>query len=118
MVKYSIGDCQFTFCEMVINGKPINAFNILSLARTEGQAFFFLDNHVPFGIEKIKIQIWKRSNEDSSYEQLVDSRKYKILPEWKDTFIKYVFTNLGEYKVDVFDFEDNFIASNVLTVTN
>ncbi len=84
--RTSLNDGQFVFCELVINGKPVNPFNNLSLSRTGGQTFIYLNNYAPFGIEKIKIQLWKQSNTDSSYEQLVDSKKYKILPEWKDTF--------------------------------
>jgi hypothetical protein len=114
----STGECKFTFCELVINGKPINAFNILSLAQTEGQAFFFLNNKSPFGVDKIVMQVWKRSEQDANYEQLLDTKKYKILPKWRDTYIKYSFTSPGEYKVDIFDVDNNFISSNILTVTN
>ncbi len=117
-ISHSSGDCEFTFCEMVINGKPINAFNILSLAHTDGQAFFFLNNHVPFGIEKITIQVWKRSEQDNNYEKLIDSKKYKILPEWNNAYIKYIFTSPGKYKIDIFDIDNNFISSNSLEVTN
>jgi hypothetical protein len=113
-----IGGVQFTFCELVINGKPKNPITSLSLSSSGGQAFIYLDNHVPFGLERIKVQIWKRSNQKSNYEELIDSKKYKILPEWSDTFFKYNFTNIGEYKIDIFDKNDNFISSNIITVTN
>jgi hypothetical protein len=114
----SVGGVQFTFCELVINGKPKNPFTSLSLSRSEGQAFIYLKNQVPFGIEKIKVQVWRRSNKNSNYEELVDSKKFKILPEWSDTFFKYNFVNIGEYKIDIFDINDNFISSNIITVTN
>lgn len=113
-----IGGVQFTFCELVINGKPKNPLTSLSLSRSGGQAFIYLNNHVPFGIEKIKVQVWKRSIQKSNNEELIDSKKYKILPEWSDTFFKYNFTNIGEYKIDIFDANDNFISSNIITVIN
>jgi hypothetical protein len=117
-VYFAQDDRKFTFCELVINGKPKNPFTSLSLSRSEGQAFIYLNNQVPFGIEKIKVQVWKRSNKNSNYEELVDSKKFKILPEWSDTFFKYNFVNIGEYKIDIFDINDNFISSNIITVTN
>ena len=114
----TITDGDFVFCELVINGKPVNSFNSLSLSRTAGQAFIYLNNYVPFNLGKLKIQVWKRKDNDSSYEELVDSKKYKISPEWKDTFFKYIFTNTGEFKIDIMDSTDSFISSNILTVTN
>lgn len=114
----TITDGDFIFCELVINGKPVNAFNTLSLSRTAGQAFIYLNNNTPFNLGKLKVQVWKRKENDSSYEELVDTKKFKILPEWNDTFFKYIFTNIGEFKIDVLDSTDSFISSNIITVTN
>ena len=111
-------DIDFTFCELVINGKPVNQFNSISLSNFGGQVFIYINNRIPFNIDKIIVQVWKRSAENSNYEELVDTRKYRILPEWKDTFFKYIFTQTGEFKVDVFDENNNFIASNVILITN
>lgn len=114
----TIGKVQFIFCELVINGKPKNPFTSLSLSSSEGQSFIYLNNQVPFGIEIIKVQVWRRSNTNNNYEELVDSKKFKILPEWSDTFFKYNFINVGNYKIDIFDNNDNFIASNIITIIN
>lgn len=111
-------DGDFVFCELVINGKPVNPFNSLSLSRTAGQAFVYLNNYTPFNLGKLKVQVWKRKENDSSYEELIDTKKFKILPEWDDTFFKYIFTNVGEFKIDVLDSTDSFISSNIITVTN
>ena len=102
----------------MINGKPVNQFNTISLSSFGGQVFIFLDNNVPFGIDKIKVQVWKRSNDNSNYEELIDLKKFRLLPEWKDTFFKYIFTQIGDFKIDVFDSQNNFIASNIITVQN
>lgn len=115
--KSYIGDTQITFCELVINEKPINPLNSLSLSRSGGQVFVYLNNYMPFNIDVIKVQIWKQSNDNSNYENLVDEKKYKLLPEWNDTFFKYIFKSTGEYKIDVLDEKNNFIASNIITVT-
>lgn len=116
--SYSNAGSQFIFCEMVINGKPINPFTSLSLSKSEGQAFIYLNNYVPFGHDTLIVQYWKRSNTDSSYEELIDSKIYRILPEWSDTFFRYYFTAPGDYKIDIFDMKNNLIASNVITIFN
>lgn len=115
--KSYVGEVQFTFCELVINGKPINTFNNLRLSKS-GQVFVYLNNFMPFNIEEIKVQIWKKSIENSNYENLIDEKRYKLLPEWNDTYFRYTFKSAGEYKIDVFDKADKFIASNIITVTN
>lgn len=111
-------DCEFVFCELVINEKPVNQFSTISLSNFGGQVFIYLNNKIPLGIERIKIQVWKRSKENSNYEELIDTKKFRILPEWKYTFFRYVFTQVGEFKVDIFDSDNNFIASNIITVQN
>ena len=109
---------KFVFCELVINGKPVNSFNSLSLSASDGEAFIYLNNYLAFGYDVIKVQYWRRSVTNDSYEELIDSKKYKILPEWKDTFFKYKFPQTGQFKVDIFDKNDNFISSNVISITN
>jgi len=113
----SFGNSNMVFCELVINGKPVNRLNTLSIAQTDGQVFIYLNNHVPFGVDKIKLQVWKRSETDSNYEELFDSKKYRVLPEWTDTFFRYIFNSTGEFKFDIFDINDEFISSNIITVT-
>lgn len=111
--KY-ITDSQMSFCEIVINEKPINRLQSLSLSKG-GKVYVYIDNYVNFGTDEIKVKIWK--SEDGSYEKLLDEKKYSIIPTWKDTFFDYTFNAPGEYKIDVFDKTDMHIASNILTVT-
>lgn len=113
-----IFNSKFVFCELVVNGKPVNSFNSLSLSASNGEAFIYLNNYLPFGNDVLKVQYWKRSTTNESYEELIDSKKYKVLPEWKDAFFKYQFTKTGQFKIDIFDKNDNFISSNVITITN
>ncbi|MCB9258626.1 MAG: hypothetical protein H6612_04660 [Ignavibacteriales bacterium] len=113
-----LGESQLTFCELVVDGKPVNKFNSLSLSRSGGETFIYINNHVPLGIERIILQVWKRSEKQSNYEKLVDTKKFKILPEWIDTFFKYNFTSTGEYKIDILDKNDNFITSNIIEISN
>ena len=38
------GDCELLFCELVINGKPVNQFSTISLSNFGGQVFIYLNN--------------------------------------------------------------------------
>jgi len=114
----STSGCELIFCELVINGNPVNPFSSFSLSKFGNQAFIYLNNYADFGIDTIKVQVWRRSNVNTNYEELIDSKKYKIFPEWSDTFFRYNFVQIGEFKIDVFDQNDNFISSNIITITN
>lgn len=109
---------DFVFCELIINGKPKNPINILSIAQTEGQVFIYIDNHSPFSIEKIKVKYWKVNDNDENRETLVDTKRYKIMPEWSDMFFKYNFNSVGTYRVEVYDYSNNFISANTIEVSN
>ena len=105
------------FCDMVINDKPVNQFNQLSISAKNGVGYAYIDNYAPIGTDTINVKIWKRQL-SSSFDMLISSKKYSIIPQWIDTFFKITFDKPGDYKIDVFDKFDNLIASNVLTVIN
>lgn len=114
--KSYVGETQMTFCELVINEKPVNPLNTISLSQSEGQVFVYLNNYLPFNIKIIKVQVWKQVNGEGNYENLVDEKQYQLQPEWKDAFFKYVFKSTGEYKIDVYDENEKFITSNIIAV--
>lgn len=117
-VSYSEGSVEFLFCQMVIDDKPINPFDNLSISRTGGRAIIYLNNFAPFSTEILTMQVWKKSTDDSDYGELMAKKRYQLLPEWNETFIKYRFSQPGEYKFDIFDKDDNLISANTIIVTN
>ncbi|MEE9430678.1 MAG: hypothetical protein V3V16_06525 [Melioribacteraceae bacterium] len=117
-ITYSEGSVEMLFCQMVIDDKPINPFDNLSISRTGGRAIIFLNNSIPFSTELLTLQIWKRTAMSPDYGELVTKKRYELLPEWNETFIKYRFDQPGEYKFDIFDKSDNLISSNTIVVTN
>ena len=112
------GDCDMIFCEMVINDKPVNTFTTLSLSRTGGRGVIYLNNRTPFNTDKLILKVWKKSEEDDSYKEFIETRKYKILPEWSDAFIKYKFNKVGEFKFGIYNKDDMLLASSTIVITN
>lgn len=114
----SEGSAEFLFCEMVIDEKPINIFDNLSISRTGGRAIIFLNNSSPFETDALTMQVWKRTSVDADYGELVAKKRYQLLPEWNETFIKYRFQQPGEYKFDIYNKNDILISTNTIVITN
>ncbi|MCP5063093.1 MAG: hypothetical protein GY936_11610 [Ignavibacteriae bacterium] len=114
----SDGSVEMLFCQMVINDKPINSFDNLSISRTGGRAIIYLNNYSPFETEILTMQVWRKNIEESDFGEFVAKKRYQLLPEWNETFIKYRFDQSGEYKFDIFNREETLISSNTIVVTN
>lgn len=112
------GKYGLIFCEMVIKGKPLNIINDLSISRNLGQVTIYIDHHSPFNFEKFSIKVWKQNNINFQFDDLVDSKKYKLLPIWSDVYFKYKFNSTGNYKIDVFSESGSLFASNIISVVN
>jgi len=114
----SDGSVEMLFCQMVINDKPINAFDNLSISRTGGRAIIYLNNYTAFDTEILTMQVWRKNVEDSEFGELVAKKRYQLIPEWNETFIKYRFEQSGEYKFDIFNRNETLISSNTIVVRN
>ena len=116
--RYNSGGANFIFCDMIVNDKPINPFTQLSLSHKNGQAYAYINNYVPLNSDIIIVKVWKRDNTGSNSDKLVYIKKYKVEPQWNDTFFKLNFNEIGEYKIEVFNKTGNLISSNNLNVIN
>jgi len=96
-------NCQLVFCERVIAEKPINIKTSMSVKQNQGEVFVYLSCNKSINTEKILLDIWKKKNSTFEYDQFVESKKYKVTPEWTDTFFKYKFKEVGEYKFTLFN---------------
>jgi len=112
------GECEMVFCEMVINDKPVNTFTTLSLSRTGGRGVIYLNNSTPFNTDKLILKVWRKSEEGGNFNEFIQTKKYKILPEWSDAFIKYKFDRTGEFKFAVYNKDDMLLASSTIVISN
>ncbi|MDH7603966.1 MAG: hypothetical protein QHH13_03615 [Melioribacter sp.] len=93
---------KIIFCEKVIGNKPVNIIEKISLHKSREVIIYFINNR-PFNTDIIQVRIWKKKNINSPYEDFVDSKKFKIEPEWYDTYFKYQFNSEGYYRLDIFN---------------
>jgi hypothetical protein len=112
------GECEMVFCEMVINDKPVNSFTTLSLSRSGGRGVIYLNNSAPFNTDKLVLKVWKKNNDDGNYNEFIETKQYRILPEWSDAFIKYKFNQVGEFKFGVYNKDDMLLASSTIVISN
>lgn len=102
---------NMVFCEVVINGKPINKRQVQSLGVHGRVSYVYINNFRPLNTEKILVYIWRKQVNSFDYEEFIESKKYKVDPDWEDTFFRYVFKEPGEYKMVVYN-ENELILSN------
>jgi len=108
---------QLKFCEVVIAGKPMNISNLFSLRKHGRNVFFYMKSYHALNTEKIFVNIYTKKEFDFGYEEFVDSKKYKVDPTWDDTFFKYKFFKAGDYKVMIFNDNEELMATGYLSIT-
>jgi len=97
---------RIIFCEKVISNKPFNIKDKISLRFQNGEVFIYFINNRPLNTNIIQVRIWKKKNVNGPYEDFVDFKKFKIEPEWYDTYFKYQFQTEGYYRLDIFNDKD------------
>lgn len=103
------------FAERVFNGQPFNQRSSLSLSNG-GFINVYLRMNRSFNTDKLLLDVWKKKNQDGDYVEYVESKKFKVEPEWRHTFFKYNFRSPGEYKISIHDAEEKLIGSQTISV--
>ncbi len=109
-------NCEFLFCEIVLGGKPVHIRQTAYLKKNKGLMFGYLDNGTPLNTSKIIVDIWLKNKETGDYDELYETKKFKIVPEWSFTYFRYFFKKPGEYKFSVYNEENVLIKSAFITV--
>lgn len=105
---------EIVFCEKVVDNKPVNVKEKVSL-KTGGAVTVFIKGDEPFNTNSLIIHIYRKKNISS--EDLVQTKKFKTQPSWRNTFFRYKFDSPGEYKFSVYDEFENIIKSASVLVT-
>lgn len=108
--------CQFVFCEIVLGGKPVRIKSRAYTSKNQGLMFAYINNGAPLNTSIIIVDIWKRSADSFDYDEFVESKKFKIEPDWPDTYFKYQFRKPGEYKFIVYNENEVIMCKNYITV--
>jgi len=107
---------EFVFCDLVLANKPLNIRSTTYLTHNKGLIYIYLNNKQPFNTGELLVNIWRKKNFVFQYDELVASKKYKINPDWKNTFFTYRFTTPGEYKFSIYNENNVLIKTNYITV--
>lgn len=106
---------RLIFCQRVIAGKIINEKSYVSMSKDEGQIFVYLIGQTPFNTKRLHVDIWKEK-ENSYEEQFIESKKFRMKPEWADVFFRYKFKTPGNYKISIYNGDEVLIKSGFIKV--
>ncbi len=106
---------NIVLAERVFNGKAFNERSSVSMS-DGGTINVYLSMSRPLNTDKLLIDVWKKDGLDGDYVEYVESKKFKVEPEWLHTFFKYNFRNRGEYKISIHDADEQLIGSKTISV--
>lgn len=110
---------EILFCQKVlVGGIPIGVTKRTSLRENNGQIYVKFVNFSPLKTEIILVDFWRKEHRSFEYDEYVESKKYRIDPQWKDAFFKYKFRKAGEYKIDIYNQEEVLISTGYINVLN
>ncbi len=111
-------NCKITFCKKVlVGGDPLGVINSISLSNTSS-VFILINNYNALNTSKLLVDVWKKRNRMFEYDEFVESKKYRINPDWPDAFFKYTFSKPGEYKFSIYNENEVGIQTGYFTVSN
>ena len=113
----SRGAIDVVFCEKIIGGNPINHRTSLSMIKDNGFIYIYIADVNPLGTDKILLNMWRNNGNGSTYDEYIDTKKYKIDPTWTDTYFKYRFLKPGDYKINFFNAKEILLKTAYITVT-
>lgn len=108
---------EILFCQKVlVGGTPIGVTKRTSMRENNGEIYVKFVNFSPLRTEIILVDFWRKEHRSFEYDEYVESKKYRIDPEWKDTFFRYKFKKDGEYKIDIYNQEEVLISTGYINV--
>ncbi len=112
------GRSRLTFSDIIMDGKPFNKRGSVSINDDGGKVYIYLDNGRPINSDTLYVDFRRMNNRTYAYDEFIDDKKYKIEPDWPDTFFPYVFTANGKFKVAVYNENRILIAEGYIEVKN
>jgi len=110
---------ELLFCEKVlVGGTPLGITKRVSLRENGGQIYIKLTNFSPLKSEVILVDFWRKEYRSFEYDEYLESKKFRIDPEWFDTYFKYKFPKAGEYKIVIYNQEEVLIKTGYINVLN
>jgi hypothetical protein len=110
---------QLIFCKKIlVGGTPMGITKRASLSENNGEIYVKITNFSPLKSEVILVDFWRKEHRSFEYDEYVGTKKYKIDPEWADTYFKYKFKQPGEYKIVIYNQAEVEMATGYINVLN
>lgn len=107
---------EMIFCKRVFGEEPLKEMSSTYLSGDSVKVYVYLDTQRPIRTEKLLVDVWRKKNRSFQYDEFIETKKFKVTPEWAYTFFKYKFTKKGEYKISVYNDQEVLIKSGYFTV--
>ncbi|MDQ7818779.1 MAG: hypothetical protein RDU14_17260 [Melioribacteraceae bacterium] len=109
---------KIIFCDNIVNGKPKNLRDKISMQISDGETYIYIINSMPLRSERLMIKVWRKKAPNSDYEEYVDTKKYQVNSFWYDTYFKYRFVRTGQYKINFYNEKEILIKTAYISVEN
>ncbi len=109
---------KIVFCEYIISNKAYGEKEDVSLSKDNGEITVQLTLDRKLDTEIIIVDIWKKGIRSFEYDQHVETKRYKVDPEWPDTYFKYKFIQPGDFKISISNANDILIKERNIKVLN
>lgn len=108
---------QVFVCEDVENGKPKGVATTFTIGSSGGYVTFQVDNNgQAMKTETLIVDVWKRPSGSSDYSDFVETKRYTIEADWTHPFFKYTFYDSGDYKVAIYNEDEDWINTGYVTI--
>lgn len=107
---------KVSFCEVVIEGRPINIRGTQSFSIHGHLCYIHINNFRPMNTSKILVYFWRKESKSFKYDEFFDTKKYQVSPEWSDAFFKYSFKETGDYKIIIYNENEMIIGNGFIQI--
>lgn len=112
------GSAKIVFTSKIIDGKPADIKENISLRENGGSISIYLSDKQPIGTKLLRLSLWRSDQKGKSYDELSGSKIFIVDPSWSDTYLKYTFGKTGEYKIIISDENEILIKTAYISVNN
>lgn len=107
---------NLVFCEQIDeNDLPINHKNKFKLnTKHDTEIYSFLKTSKPINCTDIFHNIYRYNGKD--YVTLVSSDKFAVRAEWKYTYAKAIYSQIGKYKIEIRTDTNQVLGTNYLEI--
>ncbi|MCF8261920.1 MAG: hypothetical protein K9J12_14165 [Melioribacteraceae bacterium] len=95
-------DLKMYFCDWVINEKPVNVREEISLYKDRGKVVVYLKQKNPLMTDTLIVDVWRQNENSNDFDEFIQTKRFGLEPQWPDAFFKYRFRKPGEYKIAVY----------------